>query len=166
MNFSSEIRKTHGEIMEGQKYLHATGVNFRPRRDELPQVVGTKDRRISVGDFVLGKNVRTFILSYFIVQTKTNSGKSRPSKIVKVVHDDGHKEVDHDEGAEEDEGDKVDVGDVRATTLFGINQLTRGRVPAKEEKHETDERAINVFVKVDVMRSRGNSRIISLSFRQ
>ena len=74
MNFSSEIRKTHGEIMEGQKYLHATGVNFRPRRDELPQVVGTKDRRISVGDFVSGKNVRTFILSYFIVQTKTNSG--------------------------------------------------------------------------------------------
>ena len=32
-----------------------------------------------------------------------------PRQIVKVVHDDGHKQVEHDEAAEEDEGDEVDV---------------------------------------------------------
>ena len=49
-----------------------------------------------------------------------------PCQVVKVVHDDGDKEVDHDEGAEEDEGDEVDVGDVRATGLVRVNQLTGG----------------------------------------
>ena len=34
------------------------------------------------------------------------------SEIVKVVHDDGNEEVQHDESAKEDEGDKVDVGAV------------------------------------------------------
>ena len=32
-----------------------------------------------------------------------------PRQIVKVVHDDGHEQVEHDEAAEEDEGDEVDV---------------------------------------------------------
>ena len=35
-----------------------------------------------------------------------------PGEVVKVVHDDGNKEVQHDESAEEDEGDKVDVRSV------------------------------------------------------
>ena len=33
-------------------------------------------------------------------------------EVVKVVHDDGHEQVDHDEGAEEDEADKVEIGGV------------------------------------------------------
>ena len=43
-----------------------------------------------------------------------------PCEIVKVVHDDGNKQVDHDEAAEEDEADKVEIGGVAATTLIRI----------------------------------------------
>ncbi len=32
-----------------------------------------------------------------------------PREVVKVVHDDGHEQVEHDEGAQEDEGDEVHV---------------------------------------------------------
>ena len=32
-----------------------------------------------------------------------------PGQVVEVVHDDGHEQVEHDEAAEEDEGDEVDV---------------------------------------------------------
>ena len=46
-----------------------------------------------------------------------------PGEVVKVVHDDGHEEVEHDEGAEEDEGDKVDVGHVGSAGLVRIQQL-------------------------------------------
>jgi hypothetical protein len=35
-----------------------------------------------------------------------------PRQVVKVVHDHGHEQVQHDEAAEEDEGDKVDVGHI------------------------------------------------------
>jgi hypothetical protein len=44
-------------------------------------------------------------------------------QVVKVVHDDRHKEVQHDEAAEEDEGDKVDVGHVRPAGLIRVQQL-------------------------------------------
>ena len=56
---------------------------------------------------------------------RCNFDSFTPCEVVKVVHDDGDKEVDHDEGAEEDEGDEVDVGDVRATGLVRVKQLTR-----------------------------------------
>ena len=36
-------------------------------------------------------------------------GINAPCEVVKVVHDDGNEEVQHDECAEEDEGDEVDV---------------------------------------------------------
>ena len=52
-----------------------------------------------------------------------------PREVVEVVHDDGHKKVQHDEGAEEDEGHKVDVRDVRAAGLVGIKEQARGLVP-------------------------------------
>ena len=35
-----------------------------------------------------------------------------PGEVVEVVHDHSHKEVEHEEAAEEDEGDKVGVGEV------------------------------------------------------
>jgi len=35
-----------------------------------------------------------------------------PRQVVKVVHDDRHKEIQHDEAAEEDEGDEIDVGHI------------------------------------------------------
>ena len=40
-----------------------------------------------------------------------------PRQVVKVVHDDSHKEVEHEEGGEEDKGNKVDVGHARAARL-------------------------------------------------
>ena len=43
-----------------------------------------------------------------------------PCEVVKVVHDDGDEEVEHDERAEEDEGDEVNVGHGGAATLAGV----------------------------------------------
>ena len=51
-----------------------------------------------------------------------------PREVVEVVHDDGHKQVQHDEGAEEDEGHEVDVRDVRAAGLVWVEQAARGLV--------------------------------------
>ena len=47
-----------------------------------------------------------------------------PGKVVEVVHDNSHEEIQHDEGTEEDEGDKVEVGHVGATVLARIYQLS------------------------------------------
>ena len=47
-----------------------------------------------------------------------------PGQVVEVVHDDGHEEVEHDERAQEDEGDKVDVGQGGATVLAWVEQPT------------------------------------------
>ena len=33
-------------------------------------------------------------------------------EVVEVVHDDGHEQVEHEEAAEEDEGDEEGVGEV------------------------------------------------------
>ncbi len=55
-----------------------------------------------------------------------------PGEVIKVVHDDRHKEVEHEEGAEEDEGDKVHVGEVGAAGLFVV--LPRGRVEGEAER--------------------------------
>ena len=52
-----------------------------------------------------------------------------PGEVVEVVHDDGHKQVEHDEGAEEDEGHEVDVGDVRAAGLVRVDEKACGLVP-------------------------------------
>ena len=44
-----------------------------------------------------------------------------PRQVVKVVHDDSHEEVEHDEGAEEDEGDKIDECQRRAAVLVRVD---------------------------------------------
>ena len=41
-----------------------------------------------------------------------------PREVVEVVHDDGHEEIEHEEGAEHEKGDEVDVGKVGSTTLL------------------------------------------------
>ena len=38
-------------------------------------------------------------------------------QVVKVVHDDGHEEVEDEEAADDEEANEVDVGDVITTTL-------------------------------------------------
>ena len=43
-------------------------------------------------------------------------------QVVEVVHDDGHEQVEHEEGAENEEGDEVNVGEVSSTTLSGLVQ--------------------------------------------
>ena len=53
-----------------------------------------------------------------------------PGQVVEVVHDDGHEQVDHDEAAEEDEGDKVEVGGVAATGLVWVEKFARGLISA------------------------------------
>ena len=45
------------------------------------------------------------------------------SQVIKVVHDDGHEEVEHDERAQEDEGDEVDVRQGRAAVLARVQQI-------------------------------------------
>ena len=49
-------------------------------------------------------------------------------EVVEVVHDDGHEEVEHEEAAEEDEGDKEGVGEVGAAGLVRVHDLARGGV--------------------------------------
>ena len=50
-------------------------------------------------------------------------------EVVEVVHDDSHEQVEHQEAAEEDKGDKEEVGDVAAAHLVWLQQLPRGGVP-------------------------------------
>ena len=47
-----------------------------------------------------------------------------PGQVVEVVHDDGYEQVEHDEGAQEDEGHEVDVGQVGAAVLLGVDQFS------------------------------------------
>ena len=39
------------------------------------------------------------------------------SEVIKVVHDDGNEEVEHQEGTDDEEADEVDVGKVAPTAL-------------------------------------------------
>jgi hypothetical protein len=41
-----------------------------------------------------------------------------PCQVVKVVHDDGHKEVENEEGADDEEADEVGVGKVGAAAAW------------------------------------------------
>ena len=52
-----------------------------------------------------------------------------PREVIEVIHDDGHKQVQHDEGAEEYKGHKVDVGHVAAAGLVGVEEQPGGLVP-------------------------------------
>ena len=51
-----------------------------------------------------------------------------PGQVIKVVHDDGHEQVQHEEAAEEDEGDEEEVGDVAAASLARLEELPGGAV--------------------------------------
>ena len=44
-------------------------------------------------------------------------------QVVEAVRDHSHHDVQHDEGAEEDEGDKVEIGDRVATALLGVSHV-------------------------------------------
>ena len=46
-----------------------------------------------------------------------------PREIVKVVHYDRHKQVYHDEAAEEDKAHKVKISGVAAAALFWVEQF-------------------------------------------
>jgi len=45
-------------------------------------------------------------------------------QVIKVVHDDGHEQVEHNEGAQEDEGDKVHVREIAAAVVNLLNYFT------------------------------------------
>ena len=55
--------------------------------------------------------------------------KKAPGEVIKVVHNDGDKQIEHDEGAEEDEGHKVDVGSIGAAGLVWVDEEPGGIVP-------------------------------------
>ena len=44
-------------------------------------------------------------------------------QVVEAVRDHGHHDVQHDEGAEEDEGDKVEIGDGVAAPLLRVSHV-------------------------------------------
>ena len=46
-----------------------------------------------------------------------------PGQVVEVVHDDGHEQVEHQEAAEEDEGDEEGVGEVGAAGFARVQDL-------------------------------------------
>ena len=43
-------------------------------------------------------------------------------QVIKTVHDDGDHDVQHDEAAQEDEGDEVGVGDVITAFLVRVDR--------------------------------------------
>ena len=47
-----------------------------------------------------------------------------PGKIIKVIHDDSHEQVQHEKAAEKDKADKKDEGHVGAAGLTRIQQFT------------------------------------------
>ena len=63
------------------------------------------------------------------VQMMSPKDGAVPGEIVKVVHDDSHKQVEHEEAAEEDKGDKEEVGDVAATGLIRVQKFSRCSIP-------------------------------------
>ena len=46
-------------------------------------------------------------------------------QVIEVVHDDSHEEIEHEKGTEEDEGDEIKVGDLRAASLVGGQTFAR-----------------------------------------
>ena len=52
-----------------------------------------------------------------------------PCEVVKVVHDNRHKQVDHNEAAEEYEGDEVEISGVAAAGLVWVEEPAGGLVP-------------------------------------
>ena len=47
-----------------------------------------------------------------------------PGKIIKIIHDDSHEQVQHEKAAEKDKADKEDEGHVGAAGLTRIQQFT------------------------------------------
>ena len=65
---------------------------------------------------------------YELVQVVSAQDGGISREVVKVVHDDSDEEIEHEEGAEEDEGDEVGVGERRAAGLLGVQDLASGLV--------------------------------------
>ncbi len=81
--------------------LRCTWVILGPDPEELVQVMGSQDGRVS-------------------------------GEIVEVVHDDSDEQVQHEEGAQEDEGDEVDVREVRPAHF--VVEPARGLVDGKGQR--------------------------------
>ncbi len=74
-----------------------------------------------------------------------------PGQVVEVVHDDGDEQVEHEERAEEDEGDEVGVGQVgpagfdlghvdglrHCEVHLGLQRLRVARPPGLAREHDT-----------------------------
>ena len=58
-----------------------------------------------------------------LVQVVSPEDGGVPGQVVEVVHDDGHEQVEHQEAAEEDEGDEEGVGEVGAAGFTRVQDL-------------------------------------------
>lgn len=95
--------------------------SIRPLRKESPHLIGSSlDLDLRGTGIVLGPDP-----DKLVQMMRTQDGRVS-GQVVKVVHDDCHEQVEHEERAEEDEGDKVDVGEVGAAH-FGV-EFARGGV--------------------------------------
>ena len=52
-----------------------------------------------------------------LVQVMSSQNGGIACQVIEVVHDDSHEQVEHKEGAKEDEGDEIGVGHVGAASL-------------------------------------------------
>ena len=58
-----------------------------------------------------------------LVQMVSTQDGTVSGEVVEVVHDDGHEQVEHQEAAEEDEGDEEGVGEVGAAGFTRVQDL-------------------------------------------
>ena len=102
------------ELLEGEA-VGAFGAEAQRRVHVLQHVVhlGVVDPPRGAG-VVLGPD------PHELVQVVSPEDGGVPGQVVEVVHDDGHKQVEHQEAAEEDEGDEEGVGEVGSAGFAGV----------------------------------------------
>ena len=106
-----------------QHVVHLGVVNPPSESGILHQPDGGGEQHLLSTGVVLGPD------SDELVQVVSPQDGAVSRQVVKVVHDDGHEQVEHEEAAEEDEGDKEEVSDVAAAGLARIEELPCGGVP-------------------------------------
>ena len=107
-----------------QHVVHLRVVNTAP---EQRNKVVNKDRIFSQdNDISLRAGVILRPDPDEFVQVMGTEDGGVPRKIVKIVHDDSNKEIEHQEATQENEGNKKGVGEVWSTWFFRVNHYSCG----------------------------------------
>ena len=107
---------------------HAVGTQLSEaeRRRDLPE----QGDHVHVLDSTLGVRVVLAPEADKLVEVVGTQDRPVAGEVVKVVHDDGHEEVEDEEAADDEEGDEVEVGKVRpATSALGVQVIRLGITP-------------------------------------